>query len=160
MVPRMQVETTYRFLLPHLLRSTISVNYVYILFYIQPYCSVSVNVPSIPRRKRNKITAPIELRWELGGITTPGAESTARPLSPTAKRIVWTPDLLWSALRSDDKRRVAALRPSQHLLAWRIRSTPRRRPRRPPTDADARASRYWQPRSTFQRHHHRCSTTC
>ena len=35
------------------------------------------------------------------------AKSAARPPSPTAKRIAWTPDRLWSALRSHDKRRVA-----------------------------------------------------
>ena len=40
--------------------------------------------------------------------TRAGAKSTARPTSPTAKRIAWTTDLLWSALQSDDKRRVAA----------------------------------------------------
>ena len=42
------------------------------------------------------------------GSPRTGARSTARPPSPTSKRIAWTPARLWSALRSDDKRRVAA----------------------------------------------------
>ena len=38
------------------------------------------------------------------GSSRAGAKSTARPRSPTPKRIAWTPDRLWSALHSDDKR--------------------------------------------------------
>ncbi len=37
-----------------------------------------------------------------------GAKSRSGAPSPTSKRIAWTPDLLWSALRTKDKRQVAA----------------------------------------------------
>jgi len=41
------------------------------------------------------------------GSPSPGAGSPARPQSAPAQRIAWTPARLWSALLSDDKRRVA-----------------------------------------------------
>jgi hypothetical protein len=44
-----------------------------------------------------------------GAGSPPEARPKARSSSPAVKRIVWTPDWLWFALRSDDKKRVAAI---------------------------------------------------
>ena len=68
----------------------------------------SVGSTSIGARSRRQSPAA----ESSAGSPRAGPRSTGRtappPLSPTAKRIAWTPALLWSALQSDDKRRVAA----------------------------------------------------
>jgi hypothetical protein len=61
----------------------------------------------MPRSKARSRRRP-SAAGSFAGSPRAGAKSTARPRSPTAKRIAWTPDRLWSALRADDKRRVAA----------------------------------------------------